>query len=254
MKTLDTPHPGIPKLLGIVAWAPLPAGPEALARYMHTAKNLSTRIKGVRYLLQSQPAGVMLTPAFIDSLIWLSRHDYSFDLGVDAHQGGLHQLQESCEMLRRLRDASAPTPTRVIINHLCKPNLQLDVSEVCAGHPELTKWREYIEIMSRFPNTYMKLSGLFSELHSQDESNPMNIRDLTSLIKPWSDVIFESFGPNRIMFGSDWPVCNVGGPGPEKTWLHWVNVVESLLNHHECSPEQKARIWSGTAKEAYALD
>ena len=247
-------EPVTPKLLGIVAWAPIPAGAETLARYIQSAAALSTKIKGVRYLLQNQPAGVMLEPGFLESLIWLGRNNYAFDLGVDARQGGLHQLREGCELLRRLHHISVGSHPRIVVNHLCKPNMRLSVPEIQGGHHEFTEWRECIETIARFQNAYMKLSGLFSELAPQEDSNPTPMDALISRAKPWFEVVFRAFGAHRILFGSDWPVCNVGGPGSEESWSHWVTFVEQLLEDHGCTHDEKQRIWSRTAKEAYGID
>lgn len=98
--------------LGIVPWAPVPAGPDALARYMSLAKQRARtdevwkKVRGVRYLLQDKPAGTMLAPGFIDGLKWLGRQKLVFDLGVDARQGGLWQLREAVEMMQKVYDES----------------------------------------------------------------------------------------------------------------------------------------------------
>ncbi len=60
-----------------------------------------SKVRGVRYLVQDKPAGVMLQPAFIEGLKWLGLHGLTFDLGVDARQGGIWQLEEAVEMMRR---------------------------------------------------------------------------------------------------------------------------------------------------------
>lgn len=56
------------------------------------------------------------------------------------------------------------------------------------------------------------------------------------------------------MFGSDWPVCNVRGPGDQKSWNLWRAVVELALDRYKLSDEARDRIWYGTAVEAYHLD
>ena len=100
----------------------------------------------------------------------------------------------------------------------------------------------------------MKLSGAFSEL--SDDASPVNTADpnvLAQRMKPWTDVVFDAFGPQRVMFGSDWPVCNVKGPEGEGSWPVWTSVVEEVLSQRKCTEAEKARVWSGTAKEAYKL-
>lgn len=98
--------------LGIIPWAPVPGGPEALSSYMAKVKERTRieevwrKVRGVRYLVQDKPAGVMLQTEFMDGLRWLGQQGLIFDLGVDARQGGLHQLREAVEMMDRLGDAS----------------------------------------------------------------------------------------------------------------------------------------------------
>ena len=133
-------HPEDGKLvLGIVPWAPVPAGKSALIKYIaqvqEHASNRWHLVKGFRYLVQDKEAGLMLRPTFIEGLRHLGSHNFTFDLGVDARSGGLHQLKEACEMMKHLyRDGST---LKIIINHLCKPNLRLTPKEIFENHSEL---------------------------------------------------------------------------------------------------------------------
>lgn len=106
--------------------------------------------------------------------------------------------------------------------------------------------------MARFPKAYMKLSGGFSELPPL--SSEPDIPSLVEQLRPWTDVIFDAFGPERVMFGSDWPVCNIGGGGNEVTWRRWHAVVEQVLDRRGLSDEQKAAVWGQTAVAAYGID
>jgi L-rhamnono-1,4-lactonase len=105
--------------------------------------------------------------------------------------------------------------------------------------------------MASYPTTYIKLSGMFSELPPQEDDNPADIAILVEHTKPWVDVVFRAFGPSRIMFGSDWPVCNVNGPGMRQSWQHWQLCVDAILEAQNLTAEQKHLVWSGTAIEAY---
>ncbi|KIV86620.1 hypothetical protein PV11_02220 [Exophiala sideris] len=242
-------------VLGIVPWAPVPAGPEVLARYVKQVQQRCeekwTLVKGFRYLVQDKPAGLMLQPQFIEGLQWLGDAGFSFDLGVDARSGGLHQVHEACEMMDRVY--SGKTLLKIIINHLCKPNLRLTASEALGGHPDFDSWKWCVEKIASFNRAYMKLSGMFSELPPQREGSPADIASLVEQTKPWIDVVFTAFGPSRIMFGSDWPVCNVGGPGTEASWRHWHALINAILGSQGLNPEEKARVWSETAVEAYNI-
>lgn len=248
-------------VLGIVPWAPVAAGAKGLATYVQQVQQRAGEkwnlIKGFRYLLQDKSRGTMLQPHFVEGLQWLGQNNLTFDLGVDARSGGLHQLQEACELLDRLYDdgddETLDDPLKVIINHLCKPNLRLAAPEALAGHPDFTGWKECVERMARHGSTYMKLSGLFSELPEQDEQSPIDTAILVAHTKPWVDVIFRAFGPTRIMFGSDWPVCNVGGPGMARSWTHWHALAEEILSAQALSIEEKEQVWCGTAMNAYSI-
>ena len=247
---------GDSRLLGIVPWAPLPAGPTVLAEYVDRAlqsfpEGQKHLVKGFRYLLQDKPLGTMLRPEFVESLLWLGERGFSFDLGVDARSVGLHQLKEVCELFERIY--SGGSRLKVIINHVCKPNLRLSNSDAVGGHPDFTRWKAYIKKMAGFECTYMKLSGFFSELPPQTELDPADIPTLVDHLRPWVEVVSKAFTPARILFGSDWPVCNVGGPGREKSWQHWHDLVTAALDSLELSRQEKAMVWAGTAARAYKI-
>jgi L-rhamnono-1,4-lactonase len=97
-------------------------------------------------------------------------------------------------------------------------------------------------------NTYIKLSGAFSELPNR----PTISTDVASQIKPWVERVVRHFGPRRMMFGSDWPVCNVNGPTDESPWQTWTRAVEKLLGGL-VEPDEQHHVWRTTATEAYKL-
>ncbi|KAJ5166701.1 uncharacterized protein N7482_005482 [Penicillium canariense] len=242
--------------LGIIPWAPVPGGPEALIPYMARVKERTKteqvwhKVRGVRYLVQDKPAGVMLQPHFIEGLSWLGQQGFTFDLGVDARQGGLHQLREAVEMIHKLEGSSAVT---IIINHLCKPNLRIPPDSVTT-HAEYLEWKELITRMAQAsPRTYMKLSGAFSELPPSTAGSDPDISDLVDRLQPWTDVVFDVFGAERVMFGSDWPVCNVGGGGNDASWNRWRHVVEGVLKRRDLTEEQKQGVWGQVAVKAYGI-
>lgn len=263
----------LPLLLGFVPWAPITEGKGVLSQYhsfvLQRCESPSTvsRLKGYRYLFQDKPAGTMLLPSVLNSFLWLAENNLTFDLGVDARSGGLDQLREACVLLTRPSCAADASPSyssqvaklpKIIINHLCKPNLRLlssysscsSTSTPLTDHLDFTEWRTLIFQLAAFPTTYMKLSGLFSELHSQDPSDLPSIATLVSYVKNWTDVVFESFGARRVMFGSNWPVENAVGGGKEVSWKRWKDVVEALVDESGLG-EEEDWVWRGTAAEAY---
>ena len=104
--------------------------------------------------------------------------------------------------------------------------------------------------LSKCRKTYMKLSGCFSELPDKLKERPAE--DIFAAILPWLAVVVAAFGPSRIMFGSDWPVCTVGVG--DDAWKKWHKIVDMVCDLAGLSPEDQAMLWGGTAKEAYKLD
>jgi len=95
----------------------------------------------------------------------------------------------------------------------------------------------------------MKLSGCFSEM--PDGLKRRSAEEIFEGIYPWLAVVLAAFGPSRIMFGSDWPVCTVGLG--DEAWVKWKNVVERTCWMATMSDEDRALIFGGTAKEAYGI-
>ena len=228
-------------ILGLVPWAPIPAGAKVVEKYMSLAtercKNEEVRrkIKGVRYLVQDKPSGVMLQPGFIESLKWLGARGLSFDRGNDARNGGMWQLREACEMLRLVYadergDGKGKVRPKIVINHLCKSNLHLSADDVMTGHGEFRKGKECVAEMASFDGTFMKLSGGFSGLPPQSWEDRNWSDKISKVLTPWTDVIFDAFGPSRVMFGSDWPICNIGSPVAELAWPYWRDLVAEILS------------------------
>ncbi|GKZ32339.1 hypothetical protein AbraIFM66950_001664 [Aspergillus brasiliensis] len=250
--------------LGMVPWAPVPGGPAVLEKYMFLVKERTRseevfkKVRGVRYLVQDKPSGVMLQPDFIEGLKWLGQQQLAFDLGVDARQGGLWQLREAAEMMNKVYQGVGDKKERIkiVINHLCKPNLRLPYTspDSIATHPDFLEWSSLITAMAQHPTTYMKLSGGFSELPPLTAESEPDIASLVDQVQLWTDVVFDAFGPDRVMFGSDWPVCNVGGGGSAVAWRRWKRVVEGILEKRGLSQEQKEGVWGGVAIKAYGID
>lgn len=140
------------------------------------------------------------------------------------------------------------------IDHLCKPNLRLPFSSAGSviTHPDFLEWKFLVSILARFPRTYMKLSGGFSELPPLSSAEP-DISSLVERLSPWTDVIFDTFGPDRVLFGSDWPVCNVSGGGNEVSWRRWKAVVEGVLERRGLPDDQKNGVWGQVAAAAYGI-
>ncbi|KAK3360175.1 hypothetical protein B0T25DRAFT_534947 [Lasiosphaeria hispida] len=239
--------------LAVVPWAPVPLGAEKLAEYLAKAEEAAGspevwgRVKGFRYLLQDKPSGTALGDGFIEGLKLLGKRGYVFDLGVDQHRRGRAQLEEAVEMIDRAHDGVAEEEKVVfILNHLCKP----DLTVISQTDPSFIAWRTAMFTLSKCRRTYMKLSGCFSELPDSLKARPA--ADIFSAILPWLAVVLAAFGPSRIMFASDWPVCSVGVG--DDAWQKWHKVVEMVCDLAGLSEEDQRMLWSGTAKAAYNLN
>ena len=96
----------------------------------------------------------------------------------------------------------------------------------------------------------MKLSGCFSEMpDSLKTASPSQIFQSTL---GWLGIVLATFGPGKIMFGSDWPVCTFGQSGVD-AWARWRDVVEKMCWMGSLEDEDRAMIFGGTAKKAYGL-
>ena len=96
----------------------------------------------------------------------------------------------------------------------------------------------------------MKLSGVFNEF----ETTPRETADVVKALAPFVDVVFRSF-PGRVMFCSDWPVCNVGGHrGETGNWKYWVEIVNNVLENRGVDEEDRERIWWKAGAEAYGVE
>lgn len=137
-------------------------------------------------------------------------------------------------------------------DHLCKP----DLTTLHPADPAFISWRTAIYTLSKADNVYMKLSGAFSEMSDALRRQPAN--DIFESIMPWLAVVVAAFGPDRLMFGSDWPVSTIGvdgveGADDEGAWEKWRKVVDRLCFMSSFSDDEKAQVFARTARRAYKL-
>lgn len=200
---------------GVVGWVDLRA-PE-LTRTLETL-SAHERFKGVRHIVQSEPAGFLGDPAFRAGVAELARFDLSYDVLVYAHQ-----LPEAVDFVRALPEV------RFVLDHLAKPPIR-------AG--QLEPWREQLRRMAALPNVACKLSGLVTEAawHGWQRSE----------LLPFIDAAVDGFGPSRLLIGSDWPVCTLAGSYRE--------VMAIFLDYFASfSAAEQAAIFGDTAARVYRL-
>ena len=153
---------------------------------------------------------------------------------------------------------------------MCKPDLRGTQSKGSNGREYkeektsdlLKEWSEKMFQLASCPKTYMKISGGFSEIEPlppADEQlemelwpRAMMLNEVFGRIEPWSRIILKTFGPRRIMFGSDWPVCNVGGGGNSRAWKNWYYVA-SKFARLRLSDEDQEYFWAKTAAKVYKI-
>ena len=157
-----------------------------------------------------------------------------------------------------------------MVDHMCKPDLQGTQSQGFNGREYkqertssiLKEWSDRMFQLASCPRTYMKVSGGFSEieplppakeqLEMELSSRALMLKEVSGRIEPWLNIILKSFGPRRIMFGSDWPVCNVGGGGESIAWKNWWFVAQKLARVKLSEEDQKC-FWAKTAARVYKI-
>jgi len=203
----------------IVGWAPLTSDSLRLFldQYIH-----EPLIKGFREIIQGTADEVFLdNPDFDHGLRELTHRDYAFDLLVSHDQ-----------LPAAIAFADKHPNQRMVLNHCGKPPIRAN------KFPET--WARNIRELARRPHIYCKLSGLTTEI--QDQKKEWQ----TDLIRPYFDTILNAFGPQRIMFGSDWPVSLLKNSYPT-----WLNAVDDLIL--PLSTTEKSAIQSETATQFYNL-
>jgi L-rhamnono-1,4-lactonase len=250
-------------LVGLVPWAPIDQPTSVLEEYLTLAEEIAgpqtwQRIKGFRFLLQSildQLAfeQLVLSNNFVANLKLLGRRGFSFDVGVDQHRAGTWQMELMHRAIVMARDG-VPEAEQVIliVNHLCKPDFESVSRQTSSSlNGKFEEWCKAMDALASDSRTYMKLSGQFSEI-------PAGLGrpdEVAKTIKPWVQYVIARFGAQRVMFGSDWPVCNVNGPAGEKSWVVWKDVVKTLLSDPDLALSDVDRewVWRKTASTAYCI-
>lgn len=202
-----------PTIKGVVGWVDLCS--EQLSSQIDQRDH--PKLVGYRHILQSEPDDrYMLRPEFVQGLRCLARLGKTFDLLVFPRH-----LPFACQLVDQVPDL------KIVIDHCAKPLIKTG---------ESLGWMADMEIMARNPNCYCKLSGLATEGDWTNWSN--------TDLQPYVDAVLNVFGPDRVMFGSDWPVCLLA-----TSYERWVDSVQSLVpsDWHDKVCGQTARAFYGLA-------
>lgn len=202
-------------IAGVVGWVDL-RSPNVMERLKHFSK--FERLVGFRHIVQGERDDhFLLQHDFARGLRCLQHFGYTYDLLVYPRQ-----LPAAVELTARLPEQA------FVLDHLGKPEIRSNRGG----------WRAQIRELAEHPNVTCKLSGIVTEADWSKWT--------AEECKPYLDAVFESFGPERLMFGSDWPVCLLAA-----TYSQVVNLVVDYIA--QCAPAQQDAIMGGNALRFYKL-
>jgi L-fuconolactonase len=200
---------------GVVGWVDL------------RAKNISERIdyfsqhkiiKGYRHIVQAEPHGFMTEASFQHGIAQLEKYNLTYDILIYPHQ-----LQEAFEFAKKF------PKQKFVVDHLAKPVIKQN---------EFAQWSKGIAQLCSLEHIYCKLSGFTTEADWKSWTNDTFAR--------YFDFALEHFGPKRLMYGSDWPVCLVAA-----SYATQFNVVSEFIS--KLSSSEKQQIMGGNAMKFYNL-
>lgn len=201
---------------GVVGWVDLQA--ENITDRLSFYKTFG-KLKGFRHVLQGEPQrDLMLQPAFKRGIAALQPYGYTYDILIFPDQ-----LQFSTELV------AAFPEQKFVVDHIAKPNIKQGA---------ISEWKKSIEQLAAHRNVSCKLSGMVTEADWKGWKQ----EDFT----PYLDVVVNAFGTDRVMFGSDWPVCLVAASYEEV-----VGLVEAYFSSFSAAEQEK--FWRLNALRFYNL-
>ncbi|MGW0390445.1 amidohydrolase family protein [Streptomyces sp. NPDC003042] len=204
---------------GVVGWTDLTAPDVADTLAGLRAGPGGEHLVGMRHQVQGEPDPRWLVrPQALRGLTAIAGAGLVYDLVVKPHQ-----LAAAVEAAQRLPGLT------FVLDHLGKP-------PIASG--ELAPWAERIRRLAALPNTVCKLSGMVTEA----DWGSWTVDDL----RPYADTVLDAFGPGRLMFGSDWPVCRLAA-----TYAEVVAAAGDVTAG--LSPAERRDVFTGTAVRTYGL-
>ncbi|WP_316813505.1 amidohydrolase family protein [Pedobacter heparinus] len=201
---------------GIVGWVELQA-PDVEAQL--SALQEYDKLKGFRHILQGeQDRALMLKPAFLNGISKLKQFGYTYDVLIFPDQ-----LKYAAELVSKFPDQP------FVLDHIAKPDIK---------NKNTGDWKRDIIALAQHENVYCKVSGMVTEANWQHWK--------TEDFEPYLDVVFEAFGPERLMYGSDWPVCLVAA-----SYRQVVSLTEQYTL--KLSADEQNMFWGGNAIKFYNL-
>lgn len=201
---------------GIVGWIDLrgEALEERLAHYSQFS-----RLKGFRHIVQGEPdPAFIIREDFCRGIHLLSKYNFTYDILVYPIQ-----LPAVATFVQKFPEH------RLVIDHLAKPYIKTG---------DVDNWAKQMRAIAQHPQVYCKLSGMVTEA-DWNNWEPAHFA-------PFLEVCLEAFGADRLLFGSDWPVCQVAG-----SYAQVKGIVTDFISH--LSPTEQAKIMGGNAIAFYGL-
>lgn len=206
-----------PTIRGVVGWAPL-RDPDVLKSCEAWAD--ARLLKGLRHVVQDEPDDeFLLGSEFHRGVECLSRFGWTYDILIYARQ-----------LPAAIRFVDLHPAQPFVLDHIAKPTIR-------ASEFDQT-WADNIRELARRPHVCCKFSGVATEVRDADWN--------LDVIRPYWDVALNAFGPERLMFGSDWPVCLL-----KTDYDRWVATVDDLLT--ELTEIEQQQIQGIAAQKFYNL-
>lgn len=201
---------------GVVGWVDL-RSPELTAQLETFSKH--PKLVGVRHVVHDEPDDeFMLRPEFRRGISCLKDYGLTYDLLL---------FPKHLPVAVKLAAEFPEQP--FVLDHIAKPAIAEGL---------LSPWREDLRALAEFPNIFCKLSGMVTEA-SWNDWHPADFH-------PYLDVVIEAFGTDRVMIGSDWPVCTLSGDYPST-----MGVVTDYVR--KFSPEIQSAILGGNCARFYGI-
>lgn len=200
---------------GVVGWVDLQK--ENIEERLNYFSQYSI-IKGWRHIVQSEPDDFLLRKDFHRGISALQNYNYTYDILIYHNQ-----LKPAIEFVSKFPDQ------KFIVDHCAKPDIK---------NKNIEDWKAGIKELSKHPNVYCKVSGLFTEATWKEWS--------AADFYPYLDVIFNNFGINRLSFGSDWPVILLSG-----IYVQWKSLLEKYMEQFD--EESIEKVFGKNAIEFYKL-
>ncbi|GEO03556.1 amidohydrolase [Adhaeribacter aerolatus] len=201
---------------GVVGWTDLQAA-NVETKLAKLAQN--PKLKGLRHVVQAEPDDqFLLRPEFLRGISLLQKFNLTYDILIYPKH-----LPVATEFVAKFPNQP------FVLDHIAKPFIKDQI---------LLPWAQHIRELAQHPHVYCKLSGMVTEAdwHNWQPSD----------FKPYLDVVTEAFGPERLIHGSDWPVCTLAG-----TYTEVMNLVREYLNQFSKTDQEK--ILGGNAIRFYNL-